>query len=74
MALFIFIESASRILVIAVVLTDRGRGAAYITMAIAAVAMFGTFLLTYHLQGIMGFSPVKTGAAFLPMTLVLMTT
>lgn len=76
LALFIFIESrVAHPLLPLRVLTDRGRGAAYITMAIAAVAMFGTFLfLTYHLQGIMGFSPVKTGAAFLPMTLVLMAT
>ncbi len=57
------------------VLQDWNRGGAYLTMAIAAIAMFGTFLfLTYHLQGIMGYSPVRTGAAFLPMTLVLMAT
>jgi MFS family permease len=76
LALFIFIESrVEHPLLPLRVLADRNRGAAYLTMAIAAVAMFGTFLfLTYHLQGIMGFSPVRTGAAFLPMTLVLMAT
>jgi predicted MFS family arabinose efflux permease len=57
------------------VLKDWNRGGAYLTMAIAAIAMFGTFLfLTYNLQGIMGYSPVRTGAAFLPMTIVLMVT
>jgi EmrB/QacA subfamily drug resistance transporter len=76
LALFVFIESrVAHPLLPLRVLADRNRGAAYLTMAIAAVAMFGTFLfLTYHLQGIMGFSPVRTGAAFLPMTLVLMAT
>lgn len=76
LALFIFIESrVDHPLLPLRVLKDRNRGAAYLTMAIAAVAMFGTFLfLTYDLQGIMGYSPVKTGAAFLPMTLVLMAT
>ncbi|HET9659243.1 MAG TPA: MFS transporter [Thermomicrobiales bacterium] len=76
LGLFLFIESrVDHPLLPLRVLKDRNRGAAYLTMAIAAVAMFGTFLfLTYHLQGIMGYSPVKTGAAFLPMTLVLMAT
>ncbi len=76
LALFIFIESrVAHPLLPLRVLKDRNRGAAYMTMAIAAVAMFGTFLfLTYFLQGILMYSPVKTGAAFLPMTLVLMAT
>jgi hypothetical protein len=37
--------------------------------------LFGTFLfLTYYLQVIKGYAPVKTGFAFLPMTIVLMVT
>lgn len=76
LGLFIWIESrVAHPLLPLRVLKDRNRGAAYLTMAIAAVAMFGTFLfLTYFLQGILMYSPVKTGAAFLPMTLVLMAT
>ena len=76
LAAFLFIESkVDHPLLPLRVLKDRNRGAAYLTMAIAAIAMFGTFLfLTYFLQGILGFTPVKTGAAFLPMTLVLMAT
>jgi hypothetical protein len=35
--------------------------------------MFGVFLfLTYYLEATLGYSPVKTGLAFLPMTAVLM--
>jgi predicted MFS family arabinose efflux permease len=57
------------------VVADRNRSASYLTIAFAAMAMFGTFLfLTYDLQGIKGYSPIRTGAAFLPMTLVLMAT
>ncbi|MGI5170650.1 MFS transporter [Spirillospora sp. CA-253888] len=48
---------------------DRQRAGAYLTMALVTVAMFGVFLfLTYYLQIIKGWSPLKTGAAYLPMT------
>jgi predicted MFS family arabinose efflux permease len=57
------------------VVLDRNRGAAYISMGLAAIAMFGVFLfLTYYLQVNRGYSPVITGLAFLPMTLVVMVT
>jgi len=57
------------------VVRDRNRGAAYISMGLAAIAMFGVFLfLTYYLQVSRGYSPVTTGLAFLPMTLVVMVT
>jgi EmrB/QacA subfamily drug resistance transporter len=53
------------------VLADRNRGASYLTNVAAGAALFGTFLfLTYDLQAIKGYSPIKTGLAFLPMTLV----
>ena len=76
LALFVLIETrVAHPLLPMRVLLDRNRGGAYLTMAIAGIAMFGTFLfLTYNMQGIMGYSPVRTGAAFLPMTLVLMVT
>ncbi len=57
------------------VVLDRNRGAAFISMGLAAVAMFGVFLfLTYYLQVNRGYSPVTTGLAFLPMTAVVMVT
>jgi EmrB/QacA subfamily drug resistance transporter len=50
------------------VITDRNRGGIYLSLGIAIIAMFGTFLfLTYYLQVINGYSPIKTGFAFLPM-------
>ncbi|WLP90778.1 MFS transporter [Gordonia sp. NB41Y] len=54
------------------VVLDRVRGTSYIVMFIAAIGMFGVFLfLTYYLQGTLGYSPVATGVAFLPMVAAL---
>jgi EmrB/QacA subfamily drug resistance transporter len=48
---------------------DRARGGAYASIALAGSGVFGVFLfLTYYLQQNLGFSPLKTGLAFLPMT------
>ncbi|MFF5446851.1 MFS transporter [Streptomyces sp. NPDC012888] len=50
------------------VLTERNRGGVYLSLGLAVIAMFGLFLfLTYYLQVVKGYSPVKTGFAFLPM-------
>jgi EmrB/QacA subfamily drug resistance transporter len=50
------------------VVLDRNRGGAYLSMLIAAAGMFGTFLfLTYYLQQTLGYSPVVTGFAILPI-------
>ncbi|MFJ9179641.1 MFS transporter [Streptomyces sp. NPDC102360] len=50
------------------VVADRNRGGVYASLGLAIIAMFGLFLfLTYYLQVVKGFSPVKTGFAFLPM-------
>jgi EmrB/QacA subfamily drug resistance transporter len=57
------------------VLTDRNRGGAYLTMFLGSVGMFGVVLfLTYYLETTLGYSPVKTGLAFLPLTAVVMAT
>lgn len=54
------------------ILLDRVRGTSYLAMLIAAVGMFGVFLfLTYFLQSVLGYSPVVTGLAFLPMVAAL---
>jgi EmrB/QacA subfamily drug resistance transporter len=48
---------------------DRARGGAYASIALAGSGVFGVFLfLTYYMQQNLGFSPLKTGLAFLPMT------
>lgn len=50
------------------VVTDRTRGGIYLSLGLAIIAMFGLFLfLTFYLQVVKGYSPVKTGFAFLPM-------
>ena len=50
-------------------LADRSRAGAYVAVAIAVVGSFGMFLmLTYHFQVVLGFSPVRAGLAFLPLS------
>ncbi|WP_030286574.1 MFS transporter [Streptomyces catenulae] len=56
------------------IVRDRNRGGAFLTMALATLALFGMFLfLTYYFQIVLGYSPVKAGLAFLPMTLAIVT-
>jgi EmrB/QacA subfamily drug resistance transporter len=50
------------------VVLDRNRGGAYLSMLLASAGMFGTFLfLTYYLQQTLGYTPVTTGFAILPI-------
>jgi EmrB/QacA subfamily drug resistance transporter len=50
------------------VVLDRNRGGAYLAVGFTFVAAFSIFLfLTYFLQEVRGFSPVRTGVAFLPL-------
>jgi EmrB/QacA subfamily drug resistance transporter len=50
------------------VVLDRNRGAAYLAILIVGAGMFGIFLfLTYYMQVSLGYSPVISGLAFLPM-------
>jgi EmrB/QacA subfamily drug resistance transporter len=51
------------------VVLDRNRGGAYASMLIASAGLFGIFLfLTYYLQQTLGYSPLVTGLAFLPIS------
>jgi EmrB/QacA subfamily drug resistance transporter len=55
------------------VVLDRDRGGSYLAMGLSGIAIFGVFLfLTYYLQQNLGFSPIASGAAFLPMTVAIM--
>jgi EmrB/QacA subfamily drug resistance transporter len=57
------------------VVVDRNRGGAYAAMFLASVGMFGVFLfLTYYLENTLGYSPIRTGLAFLPLTGAVMVT
>jgi predicted MFS family arabinose efflux permease len=46
---------------------DRNRAGAYLTMLLLAIGPMGTFyVITLHLQQVEGFTPLQTGAAWLP--------
>lgn len=50
------------------VVADRNRGAGLSTLLLGQAGVFALFLfLTYYFQGVLGYSPFKTGLAFLPM-------
>src|SRR5215813_10491645 len=50
------------------VVLDRNRGGAYLAVLITGAGMFGIFLfLIYYLQQTLGYSPVISGVAFLPL-------
>ncbi|WP_330249788.1 MFS transporter [Nocardia sp. NBC_00565] len=69
LAVFVFIETrvANPLLPLRIVL-DRTRGGSFLTVFVMGIGMFAIFLfLTYYMQLSMGYSPIKTGLAFLPM-------
>jgi EmrB/QacA subfamily drug resistance transporter len=54
------------------VVLDRDRGGSFLAMCLSGAGVFGVFLfLTYYLQQTLGFSPITTGLAFLPMTVAI---
>jgi EmrB/QacA subfamily drug resistance transporter len=49
------------------IIANRTRGTAYLGALIGGIGLIGTFLLvTYYLQTVLGFSPLRAGLAFLP--------
>ncbi|MGW4774950.1 MFS transporter [Nocardia sp. NPDC004278] len=69
LAAFVAIETrvAHPLLPLRIVL-DRTRGGSFLTVFVMGIGMFAIFLfLTYYMQLSMGYSPIKTGLAFLPM-------
>ncbi len=70
--LALFVSSQTRVaaplLPLRVVL-DRRRAGSYLAVLSLAVGMFGAlFFLTFYLQDVRHYSPVKAGLAFLPLT------
>jgi EmrB/QacA subfamily drug resistance transporter len=52
------------------IVLDRNRGGAYLGFLLATMGMMATFLfLTYYFQGVLGYSALKAGIAFLPFPL-----
>ncbi|MDQ6777603.1 MAG: MFS transporter [Actinomycetota bacterium] len=76
LAAFVIIEARTKDPLLPLhVVKDRARGGAYASIALAGSGVFGVFLfLTYYLQQNLGFSPLLTGVAFLPMTATIVVT
>lgn len=52
------------------VLADRTRGGAFLAMLLTIAGAFSTFvLLTFYLQGTLGYSALETGLAYLPYSI-----
>jgi EmrB/QacA subfamily drug resistance transporter len=50
------------------IVLHRDRGGSYLAVALSAIAIFAVFLfLTYYMQQNLGYSPITTGFAFLPL-------
>jgi EmrB/QacA subfamily drug resistance transporter len=75
LAAFVVIESRSKHPLLPLrVLVDRNRGGAFLASLLVGIAMFATFLfLTYYFQGTLGYSALRTGFAFLPFSLGIIT-
>ena len=73
LAVFVAIEIRARQPVMPLRLfADRNRCGAYLNMLLLSATMFGMFFfLTQFLQNVLGFGPLRTGAAFLPMTVTM---
>ena len=55
------------------VVADRARAGGFLALAVVGAGMFGVFLfLTYYMQQTLGFSPLVSGLAFLPMMAMIM--
>jgi predicted MFS family arabinose efflux permease len=53
-------------------LADRARAGGYLTMLLLVPVLFGAFFyLTQYLEVVAGYGPLRTGAAFLPLTAVI---
>ncbi|MFH8800355.1 MFS transporter [Streptomyces sp. NPDC017936] len=70
LAVFVWWQKRARVPLLPLhVLKDRNRAGCFLTMALAVIGMFGMFLfMTYYLQAVLGYSPLRTGLAFLPLT------
>jgi EmrB/QacA subfamily drug resistance transporter len=73
LAAFGLYESRSKIAVMPLrIFANRSRAGAYVMMMIIGAGLFGMFyFLTFFIQGVMGFSSLKTGVAYLPFSAVI---
>jgi len=56
------------------IVLDRNRGGSFLSFLLATLGMFAVFLfLTFYMQNVLGWSPLKSGFAFLPFPLGIIT-
>jgi EmrB/QacA subfamily drug resistance transporter len=74
LVVFVLLEQRQRIPMLDLSLFKNGTFAgANLAVLLVALAMFGVFFfLSLYMQGVLGYSAVKAGAAFLPMTVLIM--
>ena len=54
------------------IFANRARSGAYLVMLVVGAGMFGMFyFLTFFVQGVMGYSSLKAGFAFIPVSIVI---
>jgi EmrB/QacA subfamily drug resistance transporter len=70
LAAFVFTQAKARSpLLPLTILANRNRAGSYLGIGLSVVAMYGLFLLlTYDFQVAAGYSPVRAGIAFLPLS------
>jgi Major Facilitator Superfamily len=57
------------------IVAERNRSGAFVVLGLASLAMFGVFLfLTFYLQVVKGYTPLRTGFAFLPLSAMIIAT
>nr|WP_246450165.1 MFS transporter [Allostreptomyces psammosilenae] len=54
------------------IITERNRAGAFLTVGLANVGSWGLFLfMTYYLQEVLGYSALRTGLSFVPLTIAI---
>jgi EmrB/QacA subfamily drug resistance transporter len=73
---FVLLEARQRLPMLDLSLFRNGTFAgANLAVLLVALAMFGVFFfVSLYMQGVLGYSAVETGAAFLPLTILIMLT
>src|ERR1700760_4738509 len=76
LAAFVLIERRTKYPLLPLhIVWNRARGGSYAALLMTGAGIFAVFLfLTYFMQVNLAFSPLKTGLAFLPLTVVLVIT
>ncbi|MEC4015858.1 MFS transporter [Streptomyces sp. H27-D2] len=75
LALFALIESRAKEPITPLrMFADRNRSGSYVIMLSLAAAMFGMFFfIVLFVQNVLGYSPIESGLAFLPVTVAIVT-